>query len=84
MAESVYILCALTCALCAALLFSRYRKTGVELLFWSSAAFFFFTLNNIMLFVDLVLTPSVDLSIWRTALALAGVVILLYGLIKQR
>jgi Na+/melibiose symporter-like transporter len=85
MAEAVYILCALTSLLCAVLLFARYRKTRVGLLFWSAVAFVFFTATNIALYADLVLTPrEVDLSVWRSGLALAGVVVLLFGLIRKK
>jgi hypothetical protein len=83
--ETVYILCAITSGACMGLLFLRYRKTKVPLLLWSSMAFFFFTLNNLLLFVDLVLTSrETDLSLGRTSLALAGVLVLLYGLIMKK
>lgn len=82
MAELVYFLCALASFVCAALLLRKYRQTRVRLLFWSSACFICFALNNILLFVDLVLLPtSVDLSIPRNLTNLLGVVLLLYGMI---
>jgi hypothetical protein len=41
-------------------------------------------LNNILLFIDLIVVPtSVDLSLWRGATALAGVSVLLFGLIWE-
>jgi hypothetical protein len=82
MAELVYFLCALASFVCAALLLRKYRQTRVRLLFWSSACFICFALNNILLFVDLVLLPtSIDLSIYRNLTNLLGVVLLLYGMI---
>jgi hypothetical protein len=83
MGEAVYMLCALTSFTCTWLLVSHYRKTKVPILFWSALAFLCFTVNNVLLFVDLVLVPQMDLSIARTACALAGVGILLGGLIHQ-
>lgn len=83
MGSIVYLLCALTCLGCTALLIGRYRKTRVSLLFWSAAAFFAFTITNILLFVDLVVVPDHDFILWRNGFTLAGVIVLLYGLIHN-
>ncbi|HEY6455270.1 MAG TPA: DUF5985 family protein [Steroidobacteraceae bacterium] len=83
MAESVYALCALTSMLCAALLFRGYRANRTRLLFWSSLCFAGLALNNVLLFADLVLLPNIDLFFWRSAAALLGMSILLYGLIWE-
>ena len=84
MGSVVYILCALTSLGCTILLFGRYNKTSVNLLFWSALAFLSFTITNILLFVDLVLLgPNFDLSIWRNVCTLAGIAVLLYALIKD-
>jgi hypothetical protein len=82
-AESVYALCALTSILCAALLFRGYRANRTRLLFWSSLCFAGLALNNVLLFADLVLLPNIDLFFWRSAAALLGMSILLYGLIWE-
>lgn len=82
MAELVYFLCALASFVCAALLLRKYKETRVRLLFWSSACFICFALNNILLFVDLVILPtSIDLSPFRNILNLIGPALLLYGMI---
>lgn len=83
MAALVYILCALTSLLCAGLLLRSYRRSGSRLLFWSSLCFVGLALNNVLLFVDLVLVPTIDLSVLRSSLALASLVVLLYGLIWE-
>jgi hypothetical protein len=83
MGPLVYALCALTCLACTVLLWSRYRKSQVHLLFWGGLAFLAFTLTNVLLFVDLVLIPDRDLLVLRNALTLAGVGVLLYGLIHD-
>lgn len=83
MAEWVYALCALTSVACAVLLLRRYRSSRTRLLFWASLCFLGFALNNIMLFVDLVLLPHVDLFFWRTVPALIGVTLFIYGLIWE-
>jgi hypothetical protein len=83
MAESVYILCALTSVLCATLLWRRYRATRTRLLFWSSLCFVGLALNNAFLFADLVLVPTIDLSALRHATALGALCVLIYGLVSD-
>ncbi|MBZ4330711.1 DUF5985 family protein [Corallococcus interemptor] len=81
MAEAVYILCALTSAACAVLLLRAWRRTRMKLLLYSGLCFLLFTVNNMLLFVDLVLIPAGDLSLARTVTSLAGASVLLFGLI---
>jgi multidrug transporter EmrE-like cation transporter len=84
MPETVYLLCAATSATCAILLLRGYRRQRSRLLLWSSLCFVLLALNNILLFIDLIVVPaSVDLSLWRGATALAGVSVLLFGLIWE-
>ena len=85
MAEAVYVLCALTRAVCAVLLTRAWLATQVRLLLWSAICFGLLTLNNVLLVVDLVfLEDSADLSTVRAASGLAGLLVLLYGLIYDR
>lgn len=77
----VYILCAATSALCAWLLARGYRQSGARLLFWASLCFVGLALNNLVLIVDVRVVPQIDLATWRLVPALAGVALLLYGLI---
>ncbi|MGH7822688.1 MAG: DUF5985 family protein [Candidatus Binatia bacterium] len=82
MAETIYIACAITSVLCAILLVRGYRRRRNQLLLWSSLCFIFLALNNVLLFVDLVLVPTTaDLSIGRHLLALTGLGLLVYGLV---
>lgn len=82
MPEVVYFLCALASSLCATLLLRKYRQTGIRLLFWSSVCFICFALNNLLLFVDMVVFPDrIDLRIIRNATTLVGLLFLLYGMI---
>jgi hypothetical protein len=81
MAELVYILCALTSLGCAGLLLRGYRRMRTRLLFWSSACFVCFAITNVLLFVDLVLFPTVDLGAIRNSITLCGLLMLLYGMI---
>jgi hypothetical protein len=83
MAEAVYILCALTSIACAVLLLLGYRRSGMRLLLWSGLCFAALAVSNLVLFVDLVMVPGMDLSVWRSSIALVGVATLLYGLIWE-
>lgn len=84
MAEGVYVLCALTSVLCAGLLFRGYRRNRrTSLLFWSSLCFAGLAINNVLLFVDLVMLPDVPLSSWRSGVALFSLVVLLFGLVWE-
>ena len=79
----VYALCALTSIACAALLFRGYLRSRVRLLLWSGLCFAGLALNNVLLFVDLRVLPTADLSVIRTIPALAGVWILIFGMIWE-
>ena len=82
MVEAVYILCALTSAACAVLLLRAWKRTQSRLLLWSGLCFATLALNNVLLFVDLVLLPTaVNLYVPRLITGLASAAILLYGLI---
>ncbi len=83
MAEAVYLLCALTSLLCAVLLVRSYRAQRSRLLLWSTLCFAGLAINNILLLVDLVLVPEIDLSLVRTGTAVSAVVLLLIGLIWE-
>ncbi len=83
MATLVYALCALATLGCAALLLRGYRRSGSGLLLWSGLCFLCLTLNNVLVAVDLLVFPEVDLYLVRNFTALAGVGLLLYGLIWE-
>jgi hypothetical protein len=84
MASLVYALCAVTSAACALLLARAHRRQPTRLVLWSTFCFAGLALNNGLLFADLVLVPHVDLSLWRSAIGLGSMLILLYGLIWDR
>ena len=81
MAAIIYGLCALTALLCAVLLLQAYQRGGYRLLLWSGLCFAGLTVNNLLLVLDKLLLPQLDLLVWRTSVALAAMAVLLYGLI---
>lgn len=81
MAAVVYILCALTSFTCAVLLLRAYLQRRVRLLFWSGLSFVGFALGNVFLVIDRMIVPAVDLSLFRSLPVLAGLAVLIYGLV---
>jgi hypothetical protein len=82
MRELVYLLCMLTSVGCALLLLRRWVHGRTRLLLWVALCFVGLALNNLLLFVDMVVVgPDVDLSILRQTPAVLGVGLLLYGLV---
>lgn len=79
----VYVLCAATCLLCGVLLLRGYMQTRVSLLFWSGLCFLGLMIDNIMLYVDVVVVPDVNLAIWRKLPGLVATVLLVFGLVWE-
>jgi len=79
--QAVYILCALTSLACAVLLMRGYLRSRARILLWSSLCFVFMFINNVFLYLDVVVFPSVYLSPFRDASSLLASAILVAGLI---
>ena len=82
MAAAVFILSALVSLACAVLLLRSFARSRSGLLLWAGVCFTGLTLNNLLLFLDEI-AADVDLSAWRTAPALAGMLALVFGLIWE-
>jgi hypothetical protein len=83
MAEAVYVLCALSSAVCAVLLFRQYRAIPSELLLWSGLCFWGLALNNLLLVADRIVFPMIDFSLWRSLSALLAMLVLIFGFIWE-
>jgi hypothetical protein len=69
---------------CTVLLFRSYLDSRLRILLWSALCFVCLTANNVLLFIDVVMLPAtVDLRIARHAMALVGMMFLLYGFIRE-
>ena len=80
-AAIIYGLCSLTALVCSYLLLQAYWRGGYRLLLWSGLCFVGLTINNLLLVLDKLVFPDVDLSFWRASSALLAMAVLLYGLI---
>lgn len=83
LAPAVYILGFLVTLTCGVLLARAYASGGKRLLLWSAVCFCGLAISNLLVFVDLVLLPEVDLYVLRLVVAAAAMAILLYGLIWE-
>lgn len=88
MGKAIYLLCALTSILCAALLIRGYFNSRARLLLYAGFCFAMLAVNNALLFIDLVIYSDTDLfffklpfALVRGIIALLGLSILLWGLI---
>jgi hypothetical protein len=78
---ALYVVAVLSSGACAVLLFRGYLRRRLRLLMWSAICFVGLTINNVALFVDLVVFPEIDLRVARLVPALIGMTLLLYGFI---
>ena len=80
----LYGLAVVTSLACMLLLFRAYAASGMRLLLWSALCFVCLSINNVLLFADLVVFPTeLDLRPYRLIAALAAVLFLLYGFIWE-
>jgi hypothetical protein len=80
---SVFLLCILSSATCAALLFRQYSRTRLRLLLWSAICFVALTANNLFVLFDIVVLPDVELLPFRQLSSLTAVSVLLYAFIWE-
>lgn len=83
MAPLIYLLCAVTSLTCAVLLLRAYGTTRTRLLLWSGLCFVGLALNNVILVLDRIIYPDIDLLMMRLVSALVALLLLLFGLIWE-
>jgi hypothetical protein len=77
----VYILCAVTSLICSLMLLRGFASSGVRLLLWSGLCFAGLAIENVILYVDVIIIPDVDISLIRRIPGLIAMLLLLYGLV---
>jgi hypothetical protein len=83
MAAIVYMLGAFISLCCGGLLLRSYRHVRKGLLLWSGLCFVGLAISNVLIFVDLVIFPQINLYPLRLGTAAASMLLLLYGLIWE-
>jgi len=77
----VYLLCAATSLASGVLLLRAALSRGGGLLFWSSLCFFGMMLNNVLMYIDFIVFPNTDLSIYPNLVSLVSVMLLSAALV---
>jgi uncharacterized protein DUF5985 len=83
MAPVVYMLGTLVTLACGILLLRGYFRGRKRLLLWSGLCFLALAASNLLVFVDLVVFPDIDLYRWRLSFAAVAMMLLVFGLIWE-
>lgn len=81
--NTVYLLCFLTSLSCCLLLIRSYRRSRSKVLLWTAACFVLLAIDNLLVVVDLVLLPNVDLSVPRLLATLLAASTLIIGFVWE-
>jgi hypothetical protein len=65
------------------MLLRGYARTRVRLLLWSGLCFIGLMLDNLFLYVDVVVVPDVSLVVIRKIPGLIAILLLLFGLVWE-
>ena len=82
-AELIYLLCAATSLVSSYMLLRYYLARRTSLLLWSCIGFLGLAVNNVLVYLDLVTFPQVDISMARAVAGAFGILALVYGLTKE-
>lgn len=83
MSSAVYILATLVCLTSAVLLLRGYSLGRHRLLLWSGLCFIGLAISNLLVFLDLIIFPQIDLYLLRLVSAALSMLLLLYGLVWE-
>lgn len=81
--NTIYLLCFLTSLSCCLLLIRSYRRTKSPVLLWTAACFILLAIDNLLVVLDLIALPTVDLSLPRLIATFLAVATLLVGFIWE-
>ena len=77
----IYLMCCLASAICAVLLVKNYLRSQARLLLRSAFCFALLAANNLLVLIDLLVLPTVDLRLPRLLVSLAAGAVLLFKFI---
>jgi hypothetical protein len=81
MGAFIYFMCALTALACFCLLWRSWRANRAALLLWSALCFAGLTVSNVLLVLDKLVLPEIDLGTVRLLVTLAALLLLVFGLV---
>lgn len=79
----IYSLCLLTSLGCATLLIVNYRRNATRLALWTAACFVLLAISNLLVVIDVLILPSVNLLAARKLTSLMAAGILVVGFIWE-
>jgi peptidoglycan/LPS O-acetylase OafA/YrhL len=83
MAEVIYGLCALLSLAIALMLWRQQRRMPARIIYWTALCFSGLALGNVVLVLDKLVFPELDLRVWRHSISLVSIGLLLYGLVYE-
>lgn len=83
MAELIYGLCTILSASIAVMLWRRHRRMPARMIYWTALCFSGLALSNLLLVVDKLILPEVDLRVLRNSVSLLSIGLLLFGLVYE-
>ena len=81
--DVLYLLCLLTSLSCCLLLIRSYRRNRSKVLLWTAVCFVLLAVDNLLVVLDLIVFPSIDLSPLRLIATLLAVSSLLIGFVWE-
>lgn len=83
MIPAIYILGSVVVCLCAVMLIRAYMRARRRLLLWSGLCFVGLTISNLLVFIDLVMIPDINLYPIRLWTAAIATLLLVFGLVWE-
>ncbi|HTW33220.1 MAG TPA: DUF5985 family protein [Rhizomicrobium sp.] len=80
---TIYLLCFVASATCAAFLARSYARDRMRALFWSGAVFFVLAVDNLLAAIDALFEPAADFFLYRALTALLAVTLVIYGFLWE-
>lgn len=83
MAELIYGLCTLLSLAIAAMLWRQQRRAPTRMIYWTALCFSGLALSNLVLVLDKLVFPELDLRVLRHSISLVSIGLLLFGLVYE-
>jgi len=83
MAELIYGLCTILSLAIAVMLWRQHRRNPTRMIYWTALCFTGLALSNLVLVVDKLVFPDLDLRVLRHSISLLSIGLLLFGLVYE-
>jgi len=83
MAELIYGLCTILSLAIAVMLWRQHRRMPTRMIYWTALCFSGLALSNLVLVLDKLVFPDLDLRVLRHSISLLSIGLLLFGLVYE-